>query len=331
MIRPHSGASTLRLSIAMATYDGAGYLGEQLASLAAQTRLPDELVVCDDGSSDATVALIESFAASAPFTVRIEVNTPRLGVNANFEKAARLCLGDIVFLCDQDDVWYPGKLAEIERLFDDRPETMVILNDAALVNETLEDSGLTQLGTVRRSGYDDNAFNFGCCSAHRKAWQDVVFPTPADADYHDKWINGLAHAVGAAWVTDLTLQAYRRHGDNVTHWILSDPAGASRWHLMRDAGLRDGKPNWRKNLMILDLMLDRLKERHSKLEALLPNANLAEMLRHLELTRNRLDQRVALCSLPRYRRPFPIARHWLNDGYAANAGWKSAVKDLLRP
>ena len=315
----------------MATYNGAAYLAEQLASLAAQTRLSDELVVCDDGSSDATVALLESFAASAPFTVRVEVNTPRLGVNANFEKAARLCSGDIVFLCDQDDVWYPDKLARIEQLFGDRPETMVILNDAALVSETLEDSGLTQLGAVRSSGYSDAGFNFGCCSAHRKAWQDIVFPIPASMDHHDVWINRMAHAVGAAWVTDRTLQAYRRHGDNVTQWILSDPAGANRWRLLRDAGLRDGKPNWRTTLMILDLMLDRLKQRHSKLEALLPNADLAERLRRLELTRNRLDQRVALCSLPRYRRPFSIARHWLNNGYAANAGWKSAVKDLLRP
>jgi glycosyltransferase involved in cell wall biosynthesis len=331
MTSSSSRASPLRLSIAMATYNGAEYLAEQLGSLAAQERLPDELVVCDDGSSDATLRVLGDFAATAPFPVRVEVNSPRLGVNANFEKAARLCSGDIVFLCDQDDVWYPDKLEQVERLFAHFPETMVVLNDAALVSETLEDSGLTQLGSVRRSGYGDSAFNFGCCSAHRKAWQDIVFPIPAEADYHDKWINGLAHSMGAAFVTDRTLQAYRRHGDNVTQWILSDPAGATRWRILLDAGLKDGKVNWRKNLVILDLMLDRLEQRRAVLAQLLPSADLSALTSQLRGTRRRLEQRIALCSLPRYRRFVPIARHWIGNGYAASSGWKSAVKDLLRP
>ncbi len=94
----------LRISIAMCTYNGARFLPEQLASFAAQERLPDELVVCDDGSTDATMEILQDFAATALFEVRVERNPQNLGFVRNFEKTLSLCTGDIVFLSDQDDV-----------------------------------------------------------------------------------------------------------------------------------------------------------------------------------------------------------------------------------
>ena len=82
--RAPSGA--LSVSVAMATYNGAGFIGAQLASIAAQTRTPDELVVCDDGSDDGTVEIIERFAREAPFEVRLICNEQRLGYGENFMK-----------------------------------------------------------------------------------------------------------------------------------------------------------------------------------------------------------------------------------------------------
>src|SRR5688572_14133745 len=101
---------TNKFSVAMCTYNGARYLKEQLDSFTVQTRLPDELIVCDDGSSDETCQIVSTFAASAPFTVRLEVNQQTLGSTQNFAKAIQLCRGDLIALCDQDDVWLPGKL-----------------------------------------------------------------------------------------------------------------------------------------------------------------------------------------------------------------------------
>src|SRR5690348_8403095 len=97
--------SSLSISVAMATYNGARYIREQLDDLAAQTRLPAEVVVCDDESSDGTVAILEHFAASAPFPVHIHRNSERLGYRANFMKCASLCSSDLVAFCDQDDRW----------------------------------------------------------------------------------------------------------------------------------------------------------------------------------------------------------------------------------
>ncbi len=100
-----------RISVAICTYNGEKYLSEQLASIAAQTRLPDEMVVCDDCSSDATPDLVEEFARSAPFPVRFFRNPINLRSTKNFEHAIALCDGDFIALCDQDDIWLPEKLA----------------------------------------------------------------------------------------------------------------------------------------------------------------------------------------------------------------------------
>jgi glycosyltransferase involved in cell wall biosynthesis len=106
------------ISVALAAYNGARYLQEQLDSLAAQRRLPDELVVVDDASSDGTVGILERFRATAPFEVKVHRNTANLGYSANFEVAISRCTGDIIFMSDQDDVWFPEKIEAVAGCFD---------------------------------------------------------------------------------------------------------------------------------------------------------------------------------------------------------------------
>lgn len=110
--------SELKISVALATFNGARYLQDQLDSLAAQMHQPTELVVTDDGSTDTTLALLQRFAEQAPFSVKIHCNQERLGYGMNFLKAASLCTGDAVAFCDQDDVWLPVKLQKLAQAFD---------------------------------------------------------------------------------------------------------------------------------------------------------------------------------------------------------------------
>ena len=109
----NSKCTTPRISIAMATYNGGQFIQEQLDSLALQTVLPYELIVTDDGSTDRTVQIVQSFAEKSPFPVYIYINDQRLGYADNFLKAASLCEGEFVSFCDQDDVWNLTKLATI--------------------------------------------------------------------------------------------------------------------------------------------------------------------------------------------------------------------------
>src|SRR5919199_6162917 len=106
-----------RVSVAMCTYNGERYLQEQLDSIAAQTCLPDELVVCDDRSSDRTLEIIQIFKSKVSFPVHLHINPENLGTIKNFEKAISLCTGDIIVLSDQDDVWKPHKVETILQAF----------------------------------------------------------------------------------------------------------------------------------------------------------------------------------------------------------------------
>lgn len=131
----------LTVSVAMATCNGAAYLDEQLASIARQERPPDELVACDDGSGDGTLEILKRFARDAPFPVRIEENETRLGVTRNFEKAVRLCRGDVIFYADQDDVWATGKTRVFLEALRRRPEAGFAFSDGVLVDDAGRDLG----------------------------------------------------------------------------------------------------------------------------------------------------------------------------------------------
>ncbi len=128
-------APKLRISVALCTYNGSRFLPEQLASIAAQTRLPDEMVVCDDGSSDATPEIVTEFGKTVSFPVRFFRNPKNLGSTKNFEQAIGLCTGDLIALCDQDDIWLPEKLARQAEMMERDPTLGGVFSDAHLVDD----------------------------------------------------------------------------------------------------------------------------------------------------------------------------------------------------
>ena len=133
----------LKLSIALATHNRERFLAGQLESIAAQRRLPDELVIGDDCSTDRSVEIIRRFAARAPFPVRWYVNGLNRGCSHNFESVIERCSGDLVIFCDDDDVCLPDKLKVTESEFLDSPEAGLMMS-----NSTLVDEGLTPLGVT---------------------------------------------------------------------------------------------------------------------------------------------------------------------------------------
>ncbi len=94
----------MKISIALAAYNGEAYIWDQLKSLANQTYLPQELIVCDEGSVDRTLYWVEKFAEIAPFPVYIYRNERPLGLADNFLRAASLCEGDLIAFCNQDEI-----------------------------------------------------------------------------------------------------------------------------------------------------------------------------------------------------------------------------------
>src|SRR5687768_8037049 len=109
------------VSIALATYNGEKYLPAQLDSIARQTVCPDHLVVGDDASNDRTERLVREFAVATGIPLSFERNDERLGSTRNFARILSRAPGEIIFLCDQDDVWVPTKLARALAEFERRP------------------------------------------------------------------------------------------------------------------------------------------------------------------------------------------------------------------
>ena len=126
--------SAPRVSVALATCNGARFLRAQLASIGAQTRPPDEIVACDDASEDETLRVLRSFADEAALPVRIESNQPRLGITRNFERAISLCTGDVIFLADQDDVWKRDKIRTLIDVLADRPGVGAVFSNGEVVD-----------------------------------------------------------------------------------------------------------------------------------------------------------------------------------------------------
>lgn len=124
-----------RISIALCTYNGAKYLREQLESYVKQTKLPDELVIGDDCSTDETVEIIEEFKQNAPFPVHLNINEKNLGSTKNFERTILRCSGDIIFLSDHDDIWLPEKISVMEKILTENPDVGLVFSDAALIDK----------------------------------------------------------------------------------------------------------------------------------------------------------------------------------------------------
>ena len=122
------------LSVALCTYNGETYIREQIESILDQTLSVDEIVVCDDGSTDHTLSIIESLRESTKTDIRIHRNKTNLGVCANFQKAVDLCKGDIIFLSDQDDVWHLDKVETVVGYFNLHRQKQVVFTDGQLID-----------------------------------------------------------------------------------------------------------------------------------------------------------------------------------------------------
>lgn len=233
--------SRLRISVAMCTYRGERYLREQLDSLTRQTRLPDELVICDDDSRDETLTIISGFAASAPFPVTWRCNEINVGSTRNFQHAIALCSGDIIALADQDDVWHADKLMMVEELFFSSPETGAVFSNACVVNESLSPLGYTLWDTVGFKARQKIQFSrkrefevllnhnvvTGATMAFRSSLRDRIFPIPEEW-VHDAWIAIVLSLFSGLRFIDSCLMEYRQHEYQQIGGLKSTIAGKTR-------------------------------------------------------------------------------------------------------
>jgi glycosyltransferase involved in cell wall biosynthesis len=219
------------VSIALAAFKGERFIAQQLESFGRQTRLPDEVVVSDDQSPDKTLEVIQTFASSAPFPVKIVVNQQDHGVNGNFENAVRNCQHEIILFSDQDDVWLPEHVAKLAQPLEEDPALTLVVSNSRMVNQQLAPLDHTSVDAYRLSVSFLNQTNrantrqfelfarhrmfLGHGMAFRSAILPYLLPFTPNCGY-DEWVALLAAAAGRMLYIEEPLTLYRIHQSQVS-------------------------------------------------------------------------------------------------------------------
>lgn len=207
------------ISVCLATYNGAGFIERQLDSVLEQLSPSDQVIVVDDKSTDATVQVINNKYGDR---VEVFINGQNLGAIKSFEKAIFLARGDILFLCDQDDIWEKWKVTTVMRAFKEQNADMVI-HDAvvvdgnlAVINPSWNDYNHNKINQGIFGNIVKNAFT-GAFMAFKKELVPSILPFPPNIEMHDQWIALVCMMKKRKIVfLEQPLMKYVRHGGNVT-------------------------------------------------------------------------------------------------------------------
>lgn len=209
------------ISVCIATYNGANYIVEQVDSILCQIGDSDEIVVCDDQSSDDTIAILAGYNDRR---IRIYRNEARLGHVRNFEKAMSLTKGDYIFLSDQDDIWLPDRVQTMLLSLNEDPSINLVASNFDLIDARGRVMGeFRKLGTEKKtrlaqicSIFLGRAPYFGCTFLLRRGLLQSCLPIPKGIESHDIWFALVASSIGSVLNLRTPTLLHRIHGKNMT-------------------------------------------------------------------------------------------------------------------
>ncbi|RSU07884.1 alpha-L-Rha alpha-1,3-L-rhamnosyltransferase [Vagococcus entomophilus] len=209
---------TKRISVCMATYNGEDYVDQQIKSILPQLSKGDELIISDDGSSDATLRIIKRIQQVEP-GIKLIKNVGS-GVIQNFETAIKYAQNELIFLADQDDIWHPEKVEIMKNYFEDYPDKQVLMSDL-IVMDASGNEIMPSYYQFRKckTGFLKNLFRssyIGCAMVFRSEFKKEILPIPKTVPMHDMWIGLLADKKHQVLMIPEKLVFYRRHEKNVS-------------------------------------------------------------------------------------------------------------------
>lgn len=219
----------MKTSVALCTFNGEKYLRKQLDSILEQTVAVDEIVICDDLSTDATLSILNQYKETFPNIFKIHANEKNLRSVKNFEKAISLCENEIVFLCDQDDMWIPEKVEVILNQFKISPELQVIATNAFIINDdedmlnvsTIYDIPSKTTKEMKEILFFHQNFCTGATIAMRKEFADDLMPFPPEnLFHHDEWIALKASLKNQLLFLNDRLIKYRIHQNQLVGGVI---------------------------------------------------------------------------------------------------------------
>jgi len=324
----------LPVSVALCTHNGARFVAAQIASILQQSRPVDEIVLSDDASSDDTVGIVERAVDEhrvehgvSPELIVFR-NDPPLRVTKNFEQALLATTGDLVALCDQDDVWHPQRIELLSQKFED-PSVDFVFGNAIQVDAmgqslghdlfealglSVQERKLVESGQAYRQFMRRNLAT-GATAMLRRSLVDAAAPFPGEW-LHDEWLAVIAAARGGVRIYDEPLTDYRQHESN--------QVGMERLGLRRKFAMF-AQPRTERNLRLYQ-RAQALAERIDGITGIPDHYRIA--------AREKFSFEAARQAYPEARvlRVVPILRQLLRGRYRSfGTGMKDAVRNLLQP
>jgi glycosyltransferase involved in cell wall biosynthesis len=316
------------VSVALCTYNGEAFLSAQLASIVSQTQPPDEVVICDDRSTDSTQRLLAEFSASAPFPVTIQVNTLNLGVAKNFAEAISRCSHEHIALSDQDDVWQPQRLERLSATLDQNPQAAFVFSNARVVDASQGSCGYTlwDAYSVPKSIRGRNASLYdsvlkrpvvtGATMMFRRRFVPLLLPI-GDGWLHDEWITLLLLMVSDGLGVDELLIDYRRHHNQLVGAKINGLVQQFVTARRISSSVREAQVRRLSEALVRIESQTAFRAKDDRKEKLL------EALEHWKM-------RASARQRSWFTRTFVVISEVLSGGYGKYAlGWKSAAADLF--
>lgn len=219
----------MSVGVAIALYNGERFLEEQLDSIRCQSCPPDQVVMCDDGSKDNTVAVVRAYIEKHQLQERwnISVNQQNLGYAKNFYHAMSLCNTDLIYMCDQDDIWKTDKIEKMNKVMADRPDISLLMCKGGVMDAEgkpvhgllISESKETEKVEAVQPAVVFRSLSWtGMLMCVRKdflnRWKDVLHPVQAP---HDFALAICASDCGTFFTYDYVGAYHRRHDNNAAN------------------------------------------------------------------------------------------------------------------
>jgi len=319
----------MKISIAMATYNGGSFLEEQLESISSQTRPPDEIIICDDGSTDESLEIIKKFENKVDFNLYLENNLENLGPAKNFEKAISLCSGDIIFLSDQDDSWNENKIEFMVKELLSSGGSLAVSCDCWIGNR----EGIPIEGTFgqRQTAFRTSKYKTrpGACTAIRGEARKILLPIPPGIA-HDMWINLLFKTIGSITYLDKPLQTWRRHDANSSQGDVPDVNLERKQEFLLKNWSRNSLCSCEKRIFRLKKLEERIKNCEKEITLIKKRKNnLCDAHNKIQKERRRVEERVQVLKNKGASRVYRALKAYGKGCYSDFSGLKSLLKDIL--
>mgnify|MGYP001243654716 CR=1 FL=1 len=323
----------LTTSVALATYNGSKYIEDQIRSILYQSRLPDQLLISDDFSQDDTLAKITSVLHDFDLNFQIVTSSYNAGYSRNFERALQYCTEDIIFCCDQDDVWFLNKIDLVVSYFDQNESVMLLIHDLEFCTETLLPTGKFKLHEINNLYNTNRSYVTGMATAARREFIDFCLPIPFNIPY-DLWIHSCAFYLDVKLILSETLAYYRRHHSNATNSDHLNFSFNSRFkYYLKILRNELSRKEISSSFNLPELVLNRIYDRENFLFQHLNfnNNKFNEIIQSLNFEKLLYFEREKIKNLPFHMRLPKIYDFYSKGYYSYFSGYSSLLKDLISP